>query len=41
MAKPALKAGNIENLIHIRLVGHHLNESFRTAIGYATFEVLS
>ncbi|MEH2076102.1 MAG: B12-binding domain-containing radical SAM protein [Nostoc sp.] len=24
MAKPALKAGNIENLIHVGLVGHHL-----------------
>jgi hypothetical protein len=24
MAKPALKAGDIENLIHVGLVGHHL-----------------
>ncbi|MEH1965812.1 B12-binding domain-containing radical SAM protein [Nostoc sp.] len=24
MAKPALKAGNIENLVHVGLVGHHL-----------------
>ncbi|NWF60750.1 MAG: B12-binding domain-containing radical SAM protein [Fischerella sp.] len=24
MARPALKAGNIENLIHVGLVGHHL-----------------
>jgi hypothetical protein len=24
MAKPALKSGNIENLIHVGLVGHHL-----------------
>jgi hypothetical protein len=24
MAKPALKTGDIENLIHIGLVGHHL-----------------
>ncbi|MDX2100108.1 MAG: B12-binding domain-containing radical SAM protein [Leptolyngbyaceae cyanobacterium bins.59] len=26
MAKPALKAGNIESLIHVGLVGHHLIE---------------
>ena len=24
MAKPALKSGDIENLIHVGLVGHHL-----------------